>query len=104
VQPLPQKPQGLEPSPFQSIEITFHSSRVSHTRFDARYSEKCRYIMRYSIAVLAFFASPLIHAQGVGNSASIAGTVLDPAGAVVPNAAVEIHNPISGLSRSTTTD
>jgi hypothetical protein len=56
------------------------------------------------LAVFAFFASPLIHAQGVGNSASITGTVLDPASAVVPNATVEIHNPISGLSRSTTTD
>ena len=49
VQSLPQQPQGPEPSPFQSIEITSHSSRVSHTRLDARYSEKCRYIMRYSI-------------------------------------------------------
>jgi hypothetical protein len=57
-------------------------------------------------AVFAFFviASPLIHAQGVGNSASITGTVLDPTGAVVPKATVEIHNVVSGLDRSTTTD
>src|SRR5271169_6279568 len=57
-------------------------------------------------AVVAFFvvATPLIHAQGVGNSASITGTVVDPVGAVVPKATVEIHNAVSGLSRSTTTD
>src|SRR5271169_4894562 len=57
-------------------------------------------------AVVAFFvvATPLIHAQGVGNSASITGTVLDPVGAVVPKATVEIHNVVSGLDRTTTTD
>jgi carboxypeptidase family protein/TonB-dependent receptor-like protein len=59
-----------------------------------------------SLAVFAFFmiTSTLIHAQGVGNSATISGTVLDPTGAVVPKATVEIHNVVSGLSRSTTTD
>jgi hypothetical protein len=39
-----------------------------------------------------------------GSSGSISGTVLDPTGAVVPNAAVEIHNPVSHFDRSTTTD
>ena len=38
------------------------------------------------------------------NSASIGGTVLDSSGAVVPNATVEIHNPVSHFDRSTTTD
>ena len=59
-----------------------------------------------ALAVFAFcvIASPLIHAQGVGNSASITGTVLDPVGALVPKATVEIHNVVSGLDRSTTTD
>lgn len=59
-----------------------------------------------SLVVFAFFviATPLIHAQGVGNSASITGTVLDPVGAVIPKATVEIHNVVSGLDRSTTTD
>ena len=52
-----------------------------------------------ALAVFAFcvIASPLIHAQGVGNSASITGTVLDPVGALVPKATVEIHNVVSGL-------
>jgi hypothetical protein len=43
-------------------------------------------------------------AQSGGNSTSVAGTVLDPSGAVVPNATVTIHNPVSQFSRSTTTD
>jgi len=43
-------------------------------------------------------------AQTAGNSGSISGTVVDPTGAVVPNATVQIHNPVSGFDRSTTTD
>ena len=43
-------------------------------------------------------------AQSVGNFGSIDGTVLDQTGAVVPNAKVEIRNPVSGFDRSTTTD
>jgi len=39
-----------------------------------------------------------------GNSTTVNGTVLDPSGAVVPNATVEIHNPVSQLDRSATTD
>jgi Carboxypeptidase regulatory-like domain len=44
-----------------------------------------------------------VHAQS-GNSTSITGTVLDPSGAVVVNAAVEVRNPVSGYSRSAVTD
>src|ERR1700758_5480119 len=43
-------------------------------------------------------------AQSAGNSASISGTVVDLTGAVVPNAKVEIRNPVSGFDRSATTD
>ena len=43
-------------------------------------------------------------AQSAGNSGSIGGTVADSTGAVVPNATVEIHNPVSGFERSTITD
>ena len=51
-------------------------------------------------AVVAFtiFLANAAHAQ------SISGTVLDPTGAVVPNATVEIDNPVSRYDRSTTTD
>jgi hypothetical protein len=39
-----------------------------------------------------------------GTSTSINGTVVDPTAAVVPNATVEIKNPVSGFSRTATTD
>ncbi|HKC00666.1 MAG TPA: carboxypeptidase regulatory-like domain-containing protein [Terriglobales bacterium] len=42
--------------------------------------------------------------SGGGTSSGISGTVLDPSGAVVANATVEIHNAVSGFDRTTTTD
>jgi hypothetical protein len=54
------------------------------------------------IVLFSFFLSLSANAQS--NSASISGTVQDSTGAVVPNATVEIHNPVSAFERSTTTD
>jgi hypothetical protein len=51
---------------------------------------------------LYLLAGVVVYAQS--NSASISGTVLDPSGAVVPNAVVQIHNPVSAFDRSTATD
>jgi hypothetical protein len=42
--------------------------------------------------------------QSGGSAGSLNGSVLDPSGAVVANASVEIHNPVSGYDRTTTTD
>jgi len=50
--------------------------------------------------VLGFHA----YAQSIGNSTTLKGTVLDATGAVVVGATVKIHNPVSGLDRSTQTD
>ena len=44
------------------------------------------------------------HAQSGGSSGSVSGAVLDPTGAVVAGATVEIHNPVSHFDQSTTTD
>src|SRR5579864_3138207 len=46
---------------------------------------------------------PASQAQ-TGNSAIINGTVLDASNAAVANATVRIHNPVSGLDRTTMTD
>ena len=69
--------------------------------------------------MLAFYKKPLfaafllvvvlssilsVYAQSGGSSTSVTGTVVDPTGAVVGNAAVVIHNPVSGFNRSTATD
>jgi hypothetical protein len=50
---------------------------------------------------LAACGTPLAAQLGAG---SVTGAILDPTGAVVPNATVEIHNPVSGFIRSTATD
>jgi len=46
----------------------------------------------------------LVLAAAFVQAQSISGTVTDPSGAVVPNATVEIHNPVSKYDRSTNTD
>ncbi|MGA8067096.1 MAG: carboxypeptidase regulatory-like domain-containing protein, partial [Terriglobales bacterium] len=43
-------------------------------------------------------------AQSSASSGTINGSVLDPSGAVVAKASVEIHNAVSGYDRTTTTD
>ncbi len=56
-------------------------------------------------AFVAFFYLTIsLSAHAQSNSATINGTVLDPTGAVVPNATVEIHNPVSHFDESATTD
>jgi hypothetical protein len=56
------------------------------------------------VSIFLFLCSLLGFAQSGGNSGSVHGIVLDPTGAVVPNATVEIHNPISQFDRTITTD
>jgi hypothetical protein len=48
-------------------------------------------------------SSLIVYAQSSGNS-MVSGTVVDPSGAVVGGATVEMRNPVSGFSRSATTD
>jgi hypothetical protein len=53
---------------------------------------------------LCVFCLPWAVVAQTGNSSTISGTVLDSSGAVVANAVVSIHDPVSGYERSTTTD
>ncbi len=55
-----------------------------------------------SLALL-LFASPVAKAQGVGASGDITGTVTDPSGAVIPNAAVVATETARGTSYTATT-
>ncbi len=61
-------------------------------------------LLAAAMAAAAIFSVGTASAQSSGSSGSINGTVLDPSGAVVANATVEIHNPVSGYDRTTTTD
>jgi len=56
------------------------------------------------VAIVLSFGLAAAGEQSGSSSGSISGTVLDPSGAVVANATVEIHNPVSGYDRTTTTD
>src|SRR5208282_978524 len=38
------------------------------------------------------------------NGSTVGGTIVDPSGGVIAGATVEIHNPVSGFERSTSTD
>jgi len=67
-------------------------------------------MMRYArvtVTLLAVgcYSGLLCYAQSSGSSSgTIRGSVLDPSGAAVKGAVVEIQNPVSQLSRSTATD
>jgi hypothetical protein len=65
-----------------------------------------QYSQRRAAAFLSFFfllCCLAVHGQS-GNSTSITGFVVDSSGAVIPNATVEIRNPVSGFSRTAVTD
>src|ERR1041384_5139517 len=65
--------------------------------------------MQKSISLLGaglfcLFLVCAVHAQGVGASGDIRGTVSDPNGAAMPNVTVTVTNAETGLRRTTTTD
>jgi hypothetical protein len=52
----------------------------------------------------AFSFAAAVHAQGVGASGDIAGTISDPSGAAIPKAKVTATDTAKGVSRATITD
>ena len=66
------------------------------------------FLKKYAVVIFAgFLCAVLLTGAGYaqsGSSTSVTGTVLDPSGAVVPNASVEIHNVVSGFDRTAVTD
>jgi hypothetical protein len=60
-----------------------------------------REIALFAVVFALFFCAPASWAQSSG---TVEGMVKDPSGAAVPNATVEIHNPVSHFDRTTTTD
>ena len=60
--------------------------------------------IRYLLLFVAFGISVSTAIAQTGASGTLQGTVLDPSGAVVPGATVELQNPVSGFNRSTKSD
>ena len=63
-----------------------------------------RRVIFAAFVIFFSFGLPSLWAQSAGNAGTIVGTVTDPTGAIVPNAAVSILNPVSGYSKTTTSD
>ena len=61
-------------------------------------------LLRAAIVLIFVLSFGLAANAQSGSSTSVTGRVLDQTGAVVPNATVEIRNPVSGFERNTTTD
>ena len=58
-----------------------------------------------ALVALCFASSVAMYAQASGgNSGTVRGTVLDPSGAVIMGATVEIENPVSHYTQTAQTD
>jgi hypothetical protein len=64
---------------------------------------KSKYLLA-SLLVCILLTAHLAHAQGVGSSGAITGSVIDPAGAVVPKATVVAEDSARGLRHAAVTD
>ncbi len=63
-----------------------------------------RRVIFAAIAICFSLSIPGLWAQSAGSGGTIYGTVADATGAIVPNATVSIKNPVSGYTRTTTSD
>ncbi len=63
-----------------------------------------RRVIIATFAIVFIFNSPGLWAQSAGSAGTIYGTVTDSSGAIVPGATVTISNPVSGLTRTATSD
>jgi hypothetical protein len=66
------------------------------------YDRRMLWVLLFCLSFLALGATS--SAQTAGTAGTIHGVVTDPTGAVVPDAVVEIHNPVSGYKLTTKTD
>ena len=78
---------------------------VDFFKRDAVTTSSARACVRRSVALLSVvLVAASAHAQGLGGAGTVQGTVKDPTGGVMQAVQVRISNPVSGFSRTTTTD
>ena len=63
-----------------------------------------RRVIFAAIAICFSLSASGLWAQSAGNGGTVHGTVTDTTGAILPNATVTIENPVSGYTRTTTSD
>jgi hypothetical protein len=63
-----------------------------------------RYAIKRLLPIVALLAATAAANAQSGSAGSLRGTVTDPTGAVIPNAAVHLTNQLSGLDRTATSD
>jgi hypothetical protein len=68
-----------------------------------------RSIPKFALLVILMLAAtaalgPHVSAQALGGAGTVTGVVTDPNGAVVPGGTVKIENPVTGFTRTATTD
>lgn len=68
------------------------------------FSGRTQFVRMSLFLILTIWVSAATLAQSAGTSGSMQGEVKDPTGAVVPDATIEISNPVSGYHQSTQTD
>jgi hypothetical protein len=85
------------------FSISFAAGENGQSRIHNREIQFMRLARVLWAVLICVMLASVIQAQ-VGNSATIQGMVVDPSGAVVTNATVDIRNAVSGLDRTTTTD
>src|ERR1700722_2929059 len=81
---------------------SFRHTRVESHSVDARKG----LVVLFSLAacICATILPRIGSAQNLGSASAVTGTVTDPSGAVIGGATVTILNPVSGFTRTTSTD
>lgn len=70
----------------------------------AAYLTRPQHWYRFILSVIIFTISAPAFAQGLGGAGTVQGTVKDPTGGVMQSVEVRISNPVSGFSRTVSTD